>query len=1002
MNPITIKLLIFVGIVAGSFFLGWFVAQALRLREYATKISLLCFTLLFALSPFINAVVDGKPWTEALRFGIDLAGGTNLIYQLERLPNADNPGTMENLVGAIRRRIDPSGTQELAIRQVGKDRIEVIIPKASPEAIANIKAKMTRIGSLEFALLANNRDDAELIARAQKFERDVRQNGRLVAGWRPVAPLMVEQNGKMVPQPNPDFSLGETSIGIRQIKGQPDGFLEVLCKFEPEESRRVTGKFLIRAAPDMDETGRPAVSFAFNQRGGYLFSRLTSANIPTADGFHRRLSILLDDKIHSAPSINTTIGANGIIQGRFTPKEVQDLVDVLNAGALDVPLKPDPISEFTISPLLGVDVQNKGITALALAMVGVFLFMLIYYFFVLGFVANLCLVLNLILLMGVMAIIEATFTLPGLAGIVLTMGMAVDANVLIYERMREELAKGSSFRMAIHNGFSRAFSSIFDANITTLLTAVILYMIGSDQVKGFAVSLFIGLAISMYTALTVNRMILEICEKKRWVKQVSIINLFGQTNFDFVSKQVFCAVFSMVVISIGLVAFFQRGEKGYDIDFTGGTMLTMQFNEPQNADDVRNKLTEAFGSEITLEELSISAGADSKTAAAGNRFRVRTTEQDESKVRQTVSDAFKDKLKRIELTSFTPLVKITPETAPAADSTPDAAKPADPAKPEETPAEDVAVNPFIDGYQSDLAFSTDVTPDTITRYFSEELVKLKGADGKPTYGSDVDELSGLFQITGKGAVATESGSAGKVQIYKDLTLKTEKAVAEGDVKTALEGLKVSLAASPVFDEVNNFESQVAQETKQSAVIAMLASLIMIVIYIWYRFENVYFGFAAVLALAHDVLVTLGMVSLAAYAANTAFGNALLLNDFKINLTMIAAFLTIVGYSLNDTIVIFDRIREIKGKNPDITREMINLAVNQTLSRTILTAGTVFVTVVILYALGGEGIHGFAYAMLIGTIVGSYSTIFVASPAVLWFMHKGATSAPAQAKNTSST
>lgn len=226
-----------------------------------------------------------------------------------------------------------------------------------------------------------------------------------------------------------------------------------------------------------------------------------------------------------------------------------------------------------------------------------------------------------------------------------------------------------------------------------------------------------------------------------------------------------------------------------------------------------------------------------------------------------------------------------------------------------------------------------------------------------------------------------------MQRFTHMTLRTDVSIPAADVEKALAQMQQTLANSPEFDEVNNFESSVARETQQSAILAMVASLVMIVIYIWFRFQNVYFGLAAVLALLHDVLCTLGMVALAAYVSRTPIGPYLLLSDFKINLTMIAAFLTIVGYSLNDTIVIFDRIREIRGKNPSFTRGMVNLAVNQTLSRTILTAGTVFITVVILYALGGEGIHGFAYAMLIGTVVGCYSTIYVASPFVLYLMEK---------------
>ncbi|MFO1019763.1 MAG: protein translocase subunit SecD [Planctomycetales bacterium] len=981
MDPFSLKLLIFVAIIVISVGLGWFIANGLRMKEYSGKISFIIFTLFFGLSPFINKVlVDKKPALEALRFGIDLAGGTNLVYQMQRPP--ENARSMENMVGAIRRRIDPSGTQELAIRQVGKDRVEIIIPRASQEAIANIKAQMNRIGSLEFHLLANRTDDGNLIERAMSAERDVRDaNGRIIGGWRPVAPVTTDDKGKKIPpRPNPDFQVGERFVA-RQRKGEPDGFLEVLCKINPDETQRVTGDRLTRANPDQDRTGRPAVSFTFDQRGAHLFSALTGNNLPSKDGFHRRLAILLDGSVHSAPQINSQIGAHGIIEGRFTSKEVKDLTDVLNAGALDVPLKPDPISEFSISPLLGVDVQNKGFTALILATVGVLVFMIVYYFY-LGLIADLCLLLNLILLVGIMSMIDATFTLPGLAGVVLTMGMAVDANVLIYERMREELAKSSSLRMAIHNGFSRAFSSIFDSNITTLLTAVILYMIGSDQVRGFAVTLFIGLAVSMYTALTVNRVILEIIERKKWLKKFNMMNSFGETHFDFVSKQLICAAGSLLLIVVGLAAFFARGQSGYDIDFTGGTMVTMEFNQKQSADDVRNKLTSAFKSDITLEELNLANNKD-----VGTRFRLRTTDQDELHVRQVVNDTFKDQLKRITLHQFTDPKLIV---AAATDSKPADAKPdekkADEKKPDEKApvVQTEAEKRFAGGHESTLTFS-----EASTRYhvplFRGAVDYDQGADGKPKYGAATDSVAGLFDLTDPTATKTELGDAGKVRSAQTMLLKTDKAITLDDLKVSLAQMKNVLANSPLFDEINNFESAVATETKQSAVIAMLASLVMIVIYIWFRFENVYFGYAAVLALAHDVLVTLGMVSLAALIANTPVGAALMLNDFKINLTMIAAFLTIVGYSLNDTIVIFDRLREIRGKNPDITRDMINLAVNQTLSRTILTAGTVFITVVILYVMGGEGIHGFAYAMLIGTVVGCYSTIYVASPAGLWFM-----------------
>ncbi|HVW03290.1 MAG TPA: protein translocase subunit SecF, partial [Planctomycetaceae bacterium] len=587
-------------------------------------------------------------------------------------------------------------------------------------------------------------------------------------------------------------------------------------------------------------------------------------------------------------------------------------------------------------------------------------FMAIYYLW-LGVISDICLVINLILLIGTMAFIDATFTLPGLAGVVLTMGMAVDANVLIYERMREELERGASLRMSIQNGFSRAFSSIFDSNITTLLTAVILYMIGSDQVKGFAVTLFIGLAISMYTALTVNRLMLEIVERKRWLKQFKMMSIFGVTNFDFVGKQLYCAAGSVLLIGAGLAAVALRGENNLDIDFSGGTMVTVEFNEPQNADDVRSKLEQAFHSDITLEQLT-----SRNDANAHKRFRIRTTDQNDAEVQKVISETFPNQLKRNTM-EYSAVAEI----------------------PQVADGKEGAVSPqkgdFPGGHVSELTFSSEAATDTMVRYFAASLADVKNDKNEPMF-KDPDAAEAFFSIRGDKAEEKKS-EAGEMQRYNKMTLRTDASIPEKAVDQSLAQMKQTLANSPEFDEVNNFESSVAAETQRSAILAMVASLIMIVIYIWFRFQNVYFGLAAVLALLHDVLCTLGMVALAAYVSKTPIGPYLLLSDFKINLTMIAAFLTIVGYSLNDTIVIFDRIREIRGKNPSFTRGMVNLAVNQTLSRTILTAGTVFITVVILYAVGGEGIHGFAYAMLIGTVVGCYSTIYVASPFVLYLMEK---------------
>jgi len=548
--------------------------------------------------------------------------------------------------------------------------------------------------------------------------------------------------------------------------------------------------------------------------------------------------------------------------------------------------------------------------------------------------------------------------------------------VLIYERIREELHRGASLRMAIHNGFDKAFAAIFDSNVSTLITAVILYMIGTETVKGFAVSLFIGLVMNLYTAVYVSRLIMNILERSRLVKKLRMLSLIGVTNFDFVSKQMIASAASIVLIVAGLAAFIARGTSNYDIDFTGGISITMQFNEPQSTDAVRAKLEEVFNKNITVEELSSSG-----QIVKGTYFRLRVANEgdadlDPKSVEKKVNDAFPQLLARKNVIpgEITPI----PGKATAADLA-EADK--------EKPAADEPER-FAGGSQVALSFTddkgraTEIAPATFGRYLTEQLSAL-AVDGKPKYPT-LENLFALEGTAGRGIAARE----GEVKLFTAMNLKASPAISVEDLHNALASVRDAMKNTPVFDEVTSFESSVASETKQSAVIAIVAALIAIVAYVWFRFENLTFGFAAVVALAHDVLVTLGCVALGSYLSNTPLGPPLLLTDFKINMAMIAAFLTIVGYSLNDTIVIFDRLREIRGKNPELSKEMINLTVNQTLSRTILTALTVFITVVILYALGGEGIHGFAFCMVIGSIAGTYSTVYIASPLVLQLTKSG--------------
>ena len=997
------------------FVLGGLLARVLKLQDLSARLGVALFAGVLGLTPFMLAISGGDGEQDvverlkgAIRLGIDLKGGTNLVFQAES-DNPDKPITdqvMQKMVSAVGRRVNPSGTEEVVVRKVGTDRIEVIIPGADEERVRQVKKLITKLGSLEFAILANQRDHAAQISSARQLspeENDLRDNkNEVIASWRHVG-LKAGPDGRPVPK-----SVGADGVATRPVKREIKrgnkvetiDTVQFLVILDPED-QRVTGQYLTRAGETMDESGRLAVSFNFDTKGAYLFQGLTSSNRPRKDGTERRLAILLDNQIHSAPGIRDTIGARGIITGEFDRAEINELVGVLNAGALEVPLNSDPISEFSVSPLIGDDVIKKGFWAFQVSGIVVLLFMAGYYLWI-GLIADVCLLFNLVMVMGTMALIDATFTLPGLAGIVLTIGMAVDANVLIFERIREERARNSSVRMAIQNGFGKAFTTIVDANLTTLITAVVLYYIGTDQVKGFAVTLFIGIVMSMFSALFVGRLIFDIVERKRWLRELRMFSLIGATSVNFVGQRKIAAVVSSVLIVLGIATFVSRGDDNLDIDFTGGTMITFQLTEPATTEEVRKVLESEpkFGTSLTLERLALQG--EEASDAKGRYFRMRTTMRDsksgsdgsdsqtatddESSVATLVNSAFDGSslvLRKVKMVTGK-ITTIDPAETKSEDAT--AEKDAD-AEAEATADKD----PFAGGHQVKLTFEAvgegdgELTKLSILDYLTTALEQITTGEGNVPRYPDAGGLLKLTPLAGSGM--GKAGVEGVVRKYSQVEVASVSRVAKADLETALQQMAERMDESPVFDEVNTFASSVASEMRVSAVVAMLASLVAIVAYIWLRFQRVTFGLAAVVALVHDVLVVLGMVALGATVSGTSLGPLLALVDFKINLAMIAAFLTIVGYSLNDTIVVFDRIREVRGKNPALTEDMVNNSLNQTLSRTLLTSLTTLLVVGILYVFGGEGIHGFAFCLVMGVLVGTYSSVYVASPTLLWLMNR---------------
>ncbi len=734
----------------------------------------------------------------------------------------------------------------------------------------------------------------------------------------------------------------------------------------------MTGKYLRQVRPEFDDKLQPAVRFEFDRAGARRFGKLTREHLPQEDAkFKFQLAILLDNLVMSAPVINSEIRDSGIIEGGpqgFKAKEVEHLVNVLRAGSLPASLNPTPLQEEKVGPTLGEDTIAKGIRAIWVSMLVVPIFMVVYYRFA-GVVATIALVVNMILLIGSMAFMQATFSLPGLAGLALTIGMAVDANVLVFERMREEKERGASLAQQIRNGFNRAWITIFDSHVTNFLAAVVLYLVGTEEVKGFALTMMIGMAWNLFTAVFMSRVIFEYCYSKGWLKDVTMLKMLGKTNFDFIGPRYYCMAGSLILIVLGLIATYYRGNSMFNIDFTGGTLVTIRLNEDDPAlkslNRSESKIAEMVRArasalpDVTVESLRV--GGDTGLA----RFNIRTTNPDRDQVQKAILDAFGTSLARVEM-NYKDVKPITASTEPAAD----------PAK--TAPAPSVR---FAGGREYELDFnttafnSTQSPAEVVSAEFAKVLTKANITNPEARF--EIKNLPTAAPV-GESKAATPPGAR--------LVLRTDL---EPEIaKEQLPKLKESLANNPdlLFERIVKFGSTVAEETRNLALVATVASWLIIIAYLWWRFHSFAYGLAAVLAVVHDVLITLGAIAISYWVAMIpGVSSFLQIDQFKIDLPIVAAFLTLIGFSVNDTIVIFDRIREIKGKTPHLTNKMVNDALNQTLSRTILTSFTAWLVVVILYFFGGEGLHGFSFALVVGFLSGTYSTIYIATPILIDFV-----------------
>jgi len=817
--------------------------------------------LLIGLVAFSLWVVT--PPKDKIRLGLDLKGGTSFVVKIDKeqieqeirsrpqiISDEDVTrevketlnGAQERALEVIRNRIDTLGIAEPNIYPGKDNRIIIQLPGIDEEKRQEAEKSIQSLAFLEFRMV--HEKGSELADKL--FEDGLEPEGFRITRID-TKPFYVRDRSFPDTKMNREYYV---QLGRFGVPGADYEFL--LLKDENKNQtvysptfvrrrRELSGDYLKDASVDYRSMGQPIVKLQFDSKGAKKFAMVTSDYAPGGarnpnPNKYRQLAIVLDGTLYSAPVIREAIyGGKAEISGSFSLPEANFLANVLRAGSLPAPVVI--VEKRFVAPSLGEDSIRSGVRAVMYGGIGVLAFMLIYYR-VSGIIADLALVLNMVLLplgmivaagfLGIFArhgggaapIKLPVLTLPGIAGILLTIGMAVDANVLIFERVREESGVGKRLWTAITAGYDRAFVTIMDANLTTLLTGIILFIFGSGPIRGFAVTLCAGIMASMFTALVVTKLFFGLIASKSSAKALKMVCVIKDTSIDFIAKRKVATVVSVAVIvaSWGLMIarYVDSPNQIFGVDFTGGASVTFGFEKRVPVEDIREALDEAGVGEAYIQyQEDMEAGGDAY---------LQVKSASEMTGGQRTSEAVRDCLQ----------------------------------------------NTFVD--------------------------------------------SGFM-------VAQE-------------------------------------------DEVG---AQIGSELKRRAVWSIILALLGIVVYISWRFE---LGFAvgAIVALAHDVLVTVGVYSL--------FGR-------QLSLPIVAALLTIVGYSVNDTIVVFDRIREnLRIVRNKTFKEICNLSINQTLSRTLLTSLTTLITVVMLLVFGGGAINDFALALCIGVLVGTYSSVFVATPVVL--------------------
>jgi SecD/SecF fusion protein len=809
---------------------------------------------------------------------------------------------------------------------------------------------------------------------------------------------MIEQLKKKGPHPEAGDEVAwyqldkpENFHGIRTVEF--DNKQYVLCWITPGKEM-INGPGLPRwqmeNARAQNDDGAEVVGLKLDAVGGKLFHDLTAPNI------NKPLAAVLDHKVISIANINAALGSDFQISGDFSSEELQYLVTTFNAGSLPATLEDEPISEHTVGPQLGAANLRQGLYACGFGLITVAVFLICYYYLA-GVVATIAVLMNIVLILGVLAAFGATFTLPGIAGIVLTIGAAVDANVLIFERLREEQHMGLSLRMAMRNAYEHAQSAIWDSNATTIITSVILMWLGSEEVKGFGTTLLIGLLSSLFTSLFVTRTIFNIMIDTFHVKTLSSIPLtfpkwdkLLKPNFDWMRITPIFWAMSAVFIGAGMIAFVAKAEEHElaDVDFTSGTQVQFDLRKPMSLDEIRHAFEAAPRKDVdALPSVNLtSIGSDSKVPDTA--YELVTANADAKAVRSAVLDVLGSRI-LTDLPSKFDHVGDPVDVAINAGVV-DHVTPAYTVKDLndfKTPASD----DYIGGVAVVLKnLDPPLKPDQIRDRLDRMRASLPTNSNETAYPALAEYT--VVSPLGPGVATTSA-----VVFASDPNFPYDKDPAKWTANVAdkvWELVKDGVNHEGRLQKVNTFGPQVAGDNQQAAFFALILSSVVIMVYIWLRFGNLKYGTATVLAMIHDVALVVGAVGLSHYVAKLPWlATALMVEPFRVNLTIVAAVLTVMSYSMIDTIVVFDRIRENRMKFGYLSKKIVNDSINQTLSRTLLTAGTTIVTVAGMYVVGGPGIHGFTFVLLVGILVGTYSSIAIAAPFLLIGADQGKTPRP---------